>query len=68
MPNEFSILKDDGLLRVNHFEEIDREQLVRMYTRITSRHVRGTINDLRVYKIPISKVAVFNPGNDFLPV
>lgn len=35
---------------------------------MSSRNIGTILKGLRLYKVPVSKMAAFNPGDDFVPV
>lgn len=68
IPTKISILEDVATLNINGLEEVDQAQLKVTRPRVSSRNIKYIINDLNRYKVPMSKMVAFNPGDDFVPV
>ena len=68
IPTKISILEDVAVLNVNELEEVDQAQLKITRPRVSSRNIKYILYDLNRYKVPMSKMVAFNPGDDFVPV
>jgi hypothetical protein len=55
-------------LNIHALEEVDQVQLKMTRPRVSTRNVKLMIYDLHRYRVPVSKMVAFNPGDDFVPV